>query len=69
MILMVTDGVTDEDSSANNSWIKDTLKDCKYRNPQDIADYMLAEAEKRAGGAGSAKDDMTVLAARVWEKV
>jgi len=70
IILMVTDGVVDADNSASGygeGWIRDALRGCKYRNPQDIADYMLTEAEKRVGGV--AKDDMTVLAARVWEKV
>jgi len=69
IILMVTDGVTDIDSPKHDGWVNTALKDCIYRNPQDIADYILAEAEKRSGGAGAAKDDMTVLAARVWEKV
>ena len=67
IIVMLTDGVTDADSLTDGNWVKNTLKSCRYSNPQDIADHLLAEAERQAGGA--AKDDMTVLAARVWEKV
>ena len=64
MIVMATDGVTTADEE---DWIKYALKNCRYRNPQDVADYLLSEAERRSDGA--LKDDMTVLAARVWEKV
>ena len=70
IILMVTDGVTDVDSSLSErgeNWVKYFLQECPYRNPQDIADYVLEEAQRRTND--NAKDDMTVLAARVWEKV
>ncbi|MCL2202776.1 MAG: stage II sporulation protein E [Defluviitaleaceae bacterium] len=68
VILMVTDGVTPD--TEKEKWLADTLSHCRFRNPQDIADYILAEAEGASRGkTGSAKDDMTVLAARVWEKV
>ena len=63
MIVMATDGVTTADEE---DWMKYALKSCPYRNPQDVADHLLSEAVKRCGGAP--KDDMTVLAARVWEK-
>jgi len=64
IIVMATDGVTTADEE---DWIKHALKNCRYGNPQDVADYLLSEAERR--GDGAPKDDMTVLAARVWEKV
>ena len=63
IIVMATDGVT---TAGNEDWIKKALKNCRYRNPQDVADYILEEAIKWNGD--TAKDDMTVLAARVWEK-
>ncbi|MCL2373429.1 MAG: stage II sporulation protein E [Defluviitaleaceae bacterium] len=65
IILMLTDGITTADE--NDSWLTTELKTCPYRNPQDIADHIMAEATKRTNGA--AKDDMTVLAARVWKKI
>jgi stage II sporulation protein E len=63
VILMVTDGITD--AFKENS-LEKSLKNCRWNDPQDLADYILAEAEKfsRKGP----KDDMTILAARVWEK-
>ncbi|MCL2499621.1 MAG: stage II sporulation protein E [Defluviitaleaceae bacterium] len=64
IVLMVTDGITPD--TEREDWLTETLSRCRYRNPQDIADHILAEAEKTAG---KNKDDMTVLAARVWEKV
>jgi len=64
IIVMATDGVTTADAE---DWIKPALKNCRYRNPQDVADYILGEAEKRQDG--TPKDDMTVLVARVWAKV
>ena len=64
IIVMATDGVTTADEE---DWIKHALKNCRYRNPQDVADYLLGEAERRQDG--TPKDDMTVLVARVWEKV
>jgi len=72
IIVMVTDGVTEAVTqgvgSINSSedWMTDILKHCRFHNPQDVAEYVLAEAERLAG---LPKDDMTVLAARVWEKV
>jgi len=66
IIVMATDGVT---TAGEQDWIKQALKNCKYSNPQDVADYLLEEAEKRSVAGDVPKDDMTVLAARVWEKV
>ena len=66
IIVMATDGVTT--AGEDEYWVKDALKDCRYSNPQDVADYLLSEAAKRSD-SGTLKDDMTVLAARVWEKI
>jgi serine phosphatase RsbU (regulator of sigma subunit) len=69
VVLMVTDGVTDAVSSRydQEGWLTETLRGCRYSNPQDVADYILSEAERLSEGLP--KDDMTVLAARVWERV
>ena len=64
IIIMATDGAT---TAYEDYWIKEALLTCEYNNPQDIADYLLSEAVRLSGGVQ--KDDITVLAARVWEKV
>jgi stage II sporulation protein E len=65
IIIMMTDGIAaDADKEAD---LAKALQSCRYRNPQDIADYVLNESEKSRGDGP--KDDMTVLAARVWERV
>ena len=68
IILMVTDGVAEavEGVADKESWLANTLERCRAQNPQDVADYILKAAENKSGGLP--KDDMTVLAARVWSK-
>ena len=65
IILMVTDGVAEsiEGVSDKESWLASTLQKCRLHNPQDVADYIMRAAESESGGI--AKDDMTILAARV----
>jgi len=67
VVLMVTDGVIDADASREDKeeWIGQALRDCKYINPQDIADMVMLEAKRLSDG--NVGDDMTVLAARFWE--
>ncbi len=68
IILMMTDGVADMIESRGDGiqWITDAFRDFQSRNPQDIADYVLGQAKKMA--SNEVGDDMTVFAARVWEK-
>ena len=68
IILMVTDGVAEavEGIADKETWLAEVLERCRSRNPQDIADYIIKAAENQSGGLP--KDDMTVLAARVYEK-
>jgi len=83
IILMVTDGVTcagagieergtDGESGDhlreryNENWLKQALKTCRFTAPQDLADHLLSEAERRS--RNGLKDDMTIIAARVWQK-
>ncbi|MCL2361928.1 MAG: stage II sporulation protein E [Defluviitaleaceae bacterium] len=72
IIIMVTDGITEAVAQGaapiakDEDWLTFTIKQCKSSNPQDMADYVLNEAEELVG---LPKDDMTVLVARVWEKL
>ncbi|MCL2456198.1 MAG: stage II sporulation protein E [Defluviitaleaceae bacterium] len=64
IIVMATDGVTNAFDEEDR--LKNTLKNCRCNSPQDLADYILSEAEKLS--RGGLKDDMTIIAARVWAK-
>ncbi|MDR1640816.1 MAG: stage II sporulation protein E, partial [Clostridiales bacterium] len=68
VLLMVTDGLLDvpDERGEKEDWIGQALRACRYINPQDIADHILAEAQRLS--CGYVRDDMTVLAARIWEK-
>ncbi|MDR1690156.1 MAG: stage II sporulation protein E [Clostridiales bacterium] len=69
IILMLTDGVLDvfADDELKEQNMMRFLRTVKYINPQDIADSVLEEAKRLS--VSEVKDDMTVLAARVWEWV
>ncbi|MDR1531783.1 MAG: stage II sporulation protein E [Clostridiales bacterium] len=65
-ILMVTDGVLD--AGGGSEWLADALGGYKAArsgtsSPHELADFVLDEAVRRAGG--NVRDDMTALAARV----
>lgn len=66
MIIMMSDGVTDcyEDTKGNSS-LKDVIARCDIRNPREMSDYLLQRAI--SSQAGRIRDDMTILAAGVWE--
>lgn len=68
VILMMTDGVADVvyQKAGDEKWFEEIFEQFHCNNPQDIAQYILIQAQKKAEGV--IKDDMTVLAARVWEK-
>ncbi|MDR1704433.1 MAG: SpoIIE family protein phosphatase [Clostridiales bacterium] len=66
IVIMTTDGVLDNVGDAEKErWVVSAIRAVKSSNPQIIADHLLDEAKK----SGEAKDDMTILAARVWEKI
>lgn len=69
MVIMITDGILDceEEEIEKEKWVEEALHKLDSRNPQDVADYILETATQKAGG--NVKDDMTVLAIRIWEKV
>ena len=65
-LVMVTDGMLEAASFDRKNWIAGALKECPYDEPQEIADYLLLEAQRLTGG--EIRDDMTVLAAKILEK-
>ena len=66
IILMITDGISDLHEGFSEAWIAEAIRGLKSRNPQDIADYILSEAKKLS--KDHVRDDMTILAARVWQR-
>ncbi|MCL2618608.1 MAG: SpoIIE family protein phosphatase, partial [Defluviitaleaceae bacterium] len=67
VIVMMTDGVCESAGTGKAAgWISDMLGSLPNRSPQDIADMLLNEAARRTGDI--IRDDMTILAARVWER-
>lgn len=68
IIIMMTDGVLDPDSDEQKErWVASVMKRCKAGDPQVVADFIMAEAKKVHKDV--LEDDMTVLVARVWEKL
>jgi len=51
---------------ADKAWITRALADYKGNSPQELADYILEEAQKRYDGA--VRDDITVIVSKVWER-
>ncbi len=68
IVVMITDGILDvTDTFLNQStWLINALTTFNGVNPQDIADFIIQEAQKRS--PNRIRDDMTVLVARFWEK-
>lgn len=69
IIVMVTDGILDsaQDKYQKESWLFNLLKGCNLKDPQKIADFILEKALENCKNKPT--DDMTVLTARVWEKL
>lgn len=68
-IVMVTDGVIESgwDNLESGDWIADFLEEVHTSNPQQLADLIAGKALENYGDR--VNDDMTVLVAKVWEKV
>ncbi len=66
MVLLLTDGITDAFGGEQKTamWLEEIFLPKTFANPQNAADFILQAAQK-AGGT----DDMTVQAARFWQKV
>lgn len=65
LIIMVSDGIIDTNAQyePKELWIAELLKAVKTENPQRLADIILQEAID--SNLGVAKDDMTVLVAKI----
>ena len=48
-------------------WIADLLEETATANPQELADLILKKAIDNY--SGKINDDITILVAKVWEKV
>jgi stage II sporulation protein E len=59
--LLMSDGVAD--ASENSDWLTALLSDLDNTSPENVAETVIAEAERRSGR----KDDMSVLAVRIRE--
>lgn len=66
-VIMVTDGVLDcnKDIVDKEKWLADMIMNMNTRNPQKLAEDILQSCLEANGGV--APDDMTVLAAKIWE--
>ena len=69
IIIMMTDGVFDsiENIHDKKQWLLEILLRLNSNNPQDICDYILSQAKIASNNI--IKDDMTILTARIWEKI
>ena len=69
MIIMMTDGVLDScvTEEHKENWVINAMSRFSSTNPQYVADYLLEEAKKNY--VENIKDDMTILVARLWEKI
>lgn len=65
MVVLVTDGVTDVLENGTTSHISKLIQDYQGASPQELADTILRTAVE--AGGGTAKDDMTVLVAKLSE--
>jgi len=65
LVVMVTDGVTDSYRGPleKETWLGELLRDLPRTDPQQVADLVLQQARRAAGG--SVPDDMTVLVGRI----
>ncbi len=68
LVIMMSDGVSDIALKDEDKvlWLEELISEIDSLNPQKIADTILDHAKEKLGGA--AKDDMTVLVFRIWER-
>jgi stage II sporulation protein E len=66
IVLMVTDGVLDSTGNVvgNEDWIVEMIENTEVVTPKNIADKILEQAKRNCGDV--IKDDMTVLAAKIY---
>ena len=63
IIVMYSDGILESAGQNKEEWLKDILEEIKTDNVQKIADIIIREAIDN--GLGIAKDDMTIIVAKV----
>lgn len=68
-VVMVTDGVLDcqKDIVDKERWLAEIIMNIDTRNPQRLAEEILQSCLEANGGI--APDDMTVIAAKLWESM
>jgi stage II sporulation protein E len=68
IIVMISDGIADAPSTSVDKelWLSNILRCMPETNPKDIAERVLAEAKRAAGGKD--QDDMTVLCVKLDQK-
>lgn len=66
IIVMCSDGIIDSSGKTNEIWLKKILEEIKTKNVQKIANIIIQEAIDN--GLGVAKDDMTIIVAKVEKK-
>lgn len=67
IVILMTDGIMEAvgEEQEDVAWLSSLFETFYSSNPQDVADYILQQAQKKA--EQGRKDDMTVIAGRFWE--
>lgn len=67
IVIMCSDGILESNIEYENKeiWVKNLLEEIETDNVQKIANILLAQAVDN--GVGTAKDDMTVIVAKIRE--
>ncbi len=68
-VIMVTDGVLDcnKDTLDKEKWLSEMIRGIRTRNPQKLADEILQGCLEANDWV--APDDMTIIAAKIWESM
>ena len=66
IIITLSDGILeiDKNQSGNTGWLVNYLRGCKTTNPKEMVHEILEKAKELSGG--KSKDDMTVVASKVY---
>jgi stage II sporulation protein E len=66
IIITLSDGILEinKDQSGSTRWLVNYLRECKSTNPKEMVHDILEKAKELSGG--KSKDDMTVVASKVY---